>query len=360
MPLTTFIGREKEILEIVQLIQSARLVTLLGPPGTGKTRLALEVGRKLALSSEAVGMFPEGVSFVPLASIRDPDLVGPVIGQTLGVREMPHRSFVESLVDHLSHRRMLLVLDNFEHVIEGAQLVSQLLASCPHLSVLATSRELLRLSGEHQCVVPPLSVLRGPAPFDDVARSEAIRLYVERATAVHSSFRLTDQNAPAVIEICLRLDGLPLAIELAAARIRLFPPQAFLGRLSRPLTLLTGGARDLPARQQTLRSSIEWSFRLLTKDEQRLFARLSVFSAGWTLDAAELICAGEGELDVLARMASLVEKSLVQQEEMPGDQPRLNMLETIRQFAEEQLEAGSDEARAVRHRHAEYYLKIAC
>lgn len=371
LPLTSFVGRAQEVADVLRLLDSVRLVTLTGPPGTGKTRLALQVGMELAASTRGDGTtFPDGISFVPLASIVDPALVLPAIAQTLGVREVPNRSLIASLNDHLSERRTLLILDNFEHLLASVPVASHLLAACPHLKVLVTSRASLRLSGEHEFVVPPLHVPedRGPVPLEQIADCEAVGLYVERAAAMKSGFRLTEQNAPAVMELCRRLDGLPLAIELAAARSRIFPPYALLGRLTghgdgdhhgSSLALLSGGPRDAPLRQQTLRSAIDWSYRLLTVEVQRLFARLSVFAGGWTVEAAEAVCAVEGDLDVLEGIGSLIDKSLVREEETADGEPRLSMLETIREYAREQLDATGEEARAVCRRHAGYYLEIA-
>lgn len=371
VPLTGFIGRERERADVHHLLDSVRLVTLTGPPGTGKTRLALQIGMELATSSHGDGtMFPDGISFVPLASIADPELVVPLIAQTLGVREVPNRSLIESLEDYLSDRRTLLILDNFEHLLVAAPVASQLLGACPNLKVLVTSRGSLRLSGEHEFVVSPLKVPegRGTVSLEELAACEAVALYVERAAAMDSGFRLTERNAPAVSELCRRLDGLPLAIELAAARSRIFPPYALLGRLEgrgdgdRPgssLTLLRGGPRDLPPRQQTLQSAIDWSYRLLTAEEQRLFARLSVFAGGWTVEAAEAVCAVDGDLDVVEGLASLLDKSLVRQEETADGEPRFGMLEMIRAYALGELGALGDDARTVRRRHAEYCLMCA-
>ncbi len=370
-PVTSFIGREQEIAEVLRLLDTVRLVTLSGPPGSGKTRLALQVVGALASATDSNDpAFRDGVSFVALASILDPELVVSAIARALGVREAPNRSLIELLAERLIRRHALLILDNFEHVLDAAPVVSHLLASCPQLTVLVTSRASLRLSGEHDFIVPPLGMPEGsePAPLEQIARSDAVRLYVDRARAAHSGFSLTDQNALAVAEICRRLDGLPLAIELAAARSKIFPPYALLGRLSgrgdddypsSSLRLLTGGRRDVPTRQRTLRRAIDWSYRLLPADEQQLLAQLSVFAGGWRLEAAEAVCATHGDLDVVEGVASLVDKSLVQQREQPDGSVRFGMLETIREFAREQLDALGEEARTVRRLHAEYFLAAA-
>src|SRR5439155_18618745 len=255
--------------------------------GMGKTRLALQVG------AELTDEFQDGVFFVDLATIREPGLVVSQIAQTLAVRETGGLPLVESLKEYLRDKRILLLLDNFEQVIDASPAVAELLASAPQLEVLATSRSVLHLRGENEFSVPPLSMAAPDAlpPLEELAEYEAVALFVQRARRVQPGFELTEQNAPAVAEICYRLDGLPLAIELAAARIRLLPPEALLGRLvgarhASPLRLLTGGARDLPARQQTLRSTIEWSFDMLDAGEQVSFRRLAVFVGGFTLDAA--------------------------------------------------------------------------
>jgi predicted ATPase/class 3 adenylate cyclase len=357
---TPLLGRTAELAGIGGLLgrERTRLVTLTGPGGTGKTRLALQA------AADALDDFPGGVFLVTLAAIRDPGLVVPTVARTLGVREGAGRTVEEALGEFLGDRQVLLLLDNFEQVVEAAPEVAGLLAACPGLSVLVTSREPLRLSGEQEYPVPPLPVpdRRSLARADPAGLSqyEAVALFIGRAQAVKPSFQVTADNAPAVAEICVRLDGLPLAIELAAARIKVLSPQAVLDRLGRRLRLLTGGARGLPARQQTLRGTIDWSYDLLSGPERRLFARLAVFVDGWTLEAAEAVCDPDGDLevDVLDGLASLVDKSLVRQAGRPDGEPRFGMLETVREYALERLEADQD-PESVRDRHATYFTELS-
>jgi predicted ATPase/class 3 adenylate cyclase len=355
---TIFIGREREVEEVCGrlLRPEVRLFTLTGPGGTGKTRLALQV------AAEVLEEFPDGVFFVPLATVGDTGLVSSTIAGTVGVVEVGDKPLVESLKDYLKERRMLLVLDNFEQVMEATPLLDELMAVAPGLKLLATSRAPLKLYGERSFPVPPLSVPDPGRPSDVAALSqyEAVRLFVERAQDVRPDFDVTSENAPAVAEICVRLDGLPLAIELAAARTRLLTPQAMLSRLSNRLKVVTGGARNLPERQRTLRGAIEWSHDLLDEDERVLFARLSVFAGGRTLGAMEAICDARGDLgvDVLDGVESLVEKSLLRQEEGPEGEPRFVMLETIHEFAREKLEE-SGEAEEIRSLHAQYFLALS-
>ena len=358
---TPLLGRARELAEVAALLgrERTRLVTLTGPGGTGKTRLALQA------AADALDAFPGGVFLVALASISDPTLVVPTVAQTLGVREGAGRSVEQALGEFLEDRRVLLLLDNFEQVVSAAPEVAGLLATCPGLRVLATSREPLRVGGEQEYPVPPLPVPdeRSLARGDPVGLSqyEAVALFVERAQAVKPSFQVTNDNAPAVAEICVRLDGLPLAIELAAARTKVLSPQAVLDRLGRRLGLLTGGSRGLPARQQTLRATIDWSYDLLTAPERRLFARLAVFVGGWTLEAAEAVFDADGDLgvEVLDALASLVDKSLVRPAERPEGQPRFGMLETVREYAQERLEADPDQEEVVRDRHAAYFRDLS-
>ena len=359
------IGREKELADVRALLMqdAVALLTLTGPGGTGKTRLSVQVAADLS------DYFPDGVYFVPLAPITDPDLVIVEIAEVLGVKESGTQSLLESLLEALRNKRVLLVLDNFEQVVEASPLLAQMLAYIRNLKFLVTSRALLRLSGEYDFPVPPLA-LPNPKhlpPVAQLAEYDAIRLFVERATAVRTGFELTEVNASAVAGICARLDGLPLAIELAAARISVLPPQAMLKRLESRLGLLTGGSRNLPARQQTLRSTIEWSYDLLDEQEQQLFRRLAVFAGGRTLDAIEAVCGSEtgtnaqpisSDMDILDNVESLVEKSLLNREDqVAGGEPRFVMLETIHEYARERLDE-SGEAQALAERHARFFLDL--
>jgi predicted ATPase/class 3 adenylate cyclase len=352
---TALIGREQQVTEAVTLVrrEGIRLVTLTGAGGTGKTRLALQV------AAELIADFEDGVFFVDLAAITDPHLLIATVGQTLSVREQLGQSLSETLKDYLCDKHLLLVLDNFEQLVGAGPAVSALLAVAPNLKALVTSRAPLHLSGEHEYSVPPLSVpdLGESEPPSVLAGYEAVQLFLARAQAVKPEFELTSENSPAVAEICARLDGLPLAIELGAARVRILSPQALLGRLSERLALLTGGARDAPVRQRTLRDTIEWSYGLLSTSEQRLFARLSVFLGGGTVEAAEAVC-GSAELEVFDAVDSLVEKSLLRQEEGAAGEPRAFMLETIREYAFDRLER-SGEGERLRDRHANYFVGLA-
>jgi len=359
LQMTPFIGREQQIQAVrtALLHPDTRLLTLTGPGGTGKTRLSLQVAADLLES------FSDGVYFVPLAPITNPDLVLSAIAQPLDVRDTSSRPLLDSLKDFLAPRQLLLILDNFEQVIDAATSVAELLASAPGLRMLITSRSALRLYGEREYPVPPLALpdYRTAPSAAHLAQFEAVCLFVDRAQAARPDFGLTAENAAAVAEVCHRLDGLPLAIELAAARTRSLPPRAMLQRMDRRLPLLTGGARDLPARQQTLRGAIAWSYDLLEPAEQMLFRRLAVFR-GCTLEAAETVCAGEPprpgtasvalpllDTDVLDGLESLVDKNLIRQDEGVDGQPWYVMLETIREYALERLEE-SGEAQTLQRR----------
>jgi predicted ATPase/transcriptional regulator with XRE-family HTH domain len=372
--LTGLIGRDADVARLSTLLrhEEVRLVTLTGPGGVGKTRLALAAAAELAADER----FADGVVLIELAPTRDPALVVSGIAAAFGVKERGAEPLADTLRDFLRPRRLLLVLDNFEQVLPAAVLVAELLAGCPGLAVLATSRERLHLRGEREVPVEPLALpptmdAGNPISLEELATVAAVRLFVERAEEARPSFSLAPENAPAIAEICRRLDGLPLAIELAAAWVRILPPVALLERLERRLPLLGGGARDLPARQQTMRDIVAWSYDLLTTEEQALFRSLAVFAGGCTLEAAEAI-GGEtarrrdGNDDspatlppsVLDGIASLVDKNLLRQVDGPGGQARFLMFETIREFGLERLAADGEEV-ATRRRHAAWCLKLA-
>jgi predicted ATPase/DNA-binding XRE family transcriptional regulator len=354
LQLTPFIGREREVEEVKQrlLHPDVRLLTLTGPGGVGKTRLGLEVARQV------MDQFEEGVCFVALAPISDPVLVPSAIAQAPRIKQGAGQSVAEALEQYLRERQQLLLLDNFERLLEAGPPLARLLSDCPRLKVLVTSRGVLRLQGEHKYEVPTLTLPpAGYRPYLEVDRYEGIHLFAERARAARSEFRITTKNAPAVIELCRRLDGLPLAIELAAARVSLLPPEAMLARLGNKLALLTGGARDLPDRQRTLRATLDWSYGLLN-EERLLFARLAVFVGGWTLEGSEAVCDVGDEVDVLQQISALVDKILVQQRGSIQHEPRFTMLETVREYALERLEE-SGELERLRRRHASYFLELA-
>jgi predicted ATPase/class 3 adenylate cyclase len=348
---SAFIGRERELEATSALLErdDVRLLTLIGPGGTGKTRLALQ------LAAEVLDRFENGVFFVSLAPIRDWELVVPTISRTLGLREQPGETPLETLCEYLAEKELLLVLDNFEHVAAAAPAVAGLIASAPGLRLLVTSRMPLRLRGERAHRVPQLAVpdLRRPAVAEEVVEYESVRLFVDRALAAAVDFEVTDANAEAIAEICVRLDGLPLAIELAAPRVRTLTPPALLRRLDQRLALLKGGAQDVDPRQRTLRGTIEWSYELLLEKEKALFARLGVFVGGCRLEAAEAVCDFDGVFgdELLDGLDSLVEKSLLRQRADSDGEPRFWMLETIREFAVELLEASGELAGAC-ERHA--------
>ncbi len=351
--LTPFIGREREMNEVRRLLGETRLLTLTGPGGTGKTRLALRVVDQVADD------FRDGVYFVGLAAIKDPALVAKTIAEVLDVTENANEPLVATLTRAVGGRQILLLIDNFEHVLDAAPVLTELLAATPTLKALVTSREALRVSGEQVYPVPQLTV-PDLAQYDVTALSdsEAVALFVQRARATRASFRITQQNARDIAEICVRLDGLPLAIELAAARTNILSPRAILQRLDQRLSTLTGGARDAPARQRTLRDTIDWSYNLLDEEEQRLFARLSVFHGGRTLEAIESVCGSNLSTDVLDALASLVDKSLVLHVEGVGSQPRFILLEILHEYAYERLQA-SGEAETFQRRHADYFVALA-
>lgn len=376
---TPFIGREAELAELLDLIcpesrrsaaaddaispgrGSCRLLTITGAGGSGKTRLSIELaGRAL---KEAPDCFPDGAWFVSLSPLSDPSLVVPAIADALGVQETARASLLEDVKHHLRHKRLLLVLDNFEHVTAATPAVRELLAAAPGVRVLVTSRAILRLYGEHEYPLAPLP-LPDPGrlpPLADLACSPAVALFVDRARAADPAFRLTSENAPAIAEICVRLDGLPLALELAAARARLFTPHAMRDRLESGLPLRAARARDLPARQSTLRATIDWSFNLLSAAERELFARLAVFSGGFTLDAAvDVVGAGEPADAMLDQLAALVEQSMLRTLPVsePAGAPRFRMLTLLREYASERL-AAQGEREVMRGRHASHYLAFA-
>jgi predicted ATPase/class 3 adenylate cyclase len=353
LQLTSFLGRQREIAEGRQLLIDGRLLTLTGPGGTGKTRLSLQI------AADATDRFPDGLYFIPLGTITQSELVLPTIAQALGMVD-PGTQPLDRLCEHIGDKCILLVLDNFEQVIEAAPHIAELLARAARISVLVTSRSPLRVYGEREYPVPPLHV---PDPqhlpdLEQFSTYESVALFVERAMAVRPDFAVTGANAPAVAEICVRLDGLPLAIELAAARVRVLSPQAIMERLGDRLKLLSGGSRDLPERQQTLRGAIAWSHDLLEQPDQRVFARFAIFAGGATLDAIERVVFDAGDrADPLDAVTSLVDKSLVRQESEPDGEPRFRMLSTIGEFAMERLEERG-EAEEMGNRHAAWVLAL--
>jgi predicted ATPase/class 3 adenylate cyclase len=369
--LTTFVGRERELAEALTLLRSSRLITLTGPGGTGKTRFSLQ------LAAAAADRFPDGVWFVALEPVRDPTLVAPTIARALGVVDSRSRPAVEVLAEHIGDDRVLLVLDNFEQIVAAGPVVTDLLRRCPNVACLVTTRIALRVSGEQEYPVPGLpappdtrrlsevdrlNLPRALRDFDVEALNqfEAVRLFIARASAVRPDFEVTNANAPAVAGIASRLHGMPLAIELAAARVKLLTPDQILARLEHHLALLTAGSRDLPERQQTLRGAIAWSYDLLEPGARRLVDRLSVFRGGWSLDMAEMVCGPTADLglDVFDGLGTLVDQSLVRVDEAGDAETRFAMLDTIREYAAEML-AAAGEADTIAERHAHAFLDLA-
>ena len=369
--LTTFVGRDAELAEAAKLLGTTRLLTLTGPGGTGKTRLSLQLAARVSDD------FADGVFFVPLEPIRDPMLVAPRIATTVGITEGTARPVAESLADWLRDKAILLVLDNFEQVVAAAPVVADLLRAAPRIKVIVTSRATLHVSGEQEYPVegllaPPdpslssgmsrLAVHGDARPFDLVALGQyaAVRLFIERAVAVKPGFAVTNENAPAVAAISARLHGMPLAIELAAARIKLLSPDAILARLEHQLDLLAAGSRDLPVRQQTLRGAIAWSYDLLDDDGKRLLDRCSVFRSGCDLDSCEAICGPSAEVggDIVDGLMALADQSLIKAEEGADGEPRFRLLDTIRAYAAEQLDLRGETA-LIRERHRDWYLALA-
>ena len=374
-PLTPLIGREQEVDSICERLTNpnVRLVTLTGAGGIGKTRLSIQV------ASDLKEQFFDGCWFISLAALDDPELVVPTIARGLGIKESRDRTLDEALLNYLSDKDMLLVLDNFEQVILAAEQVAEILAFAPKLKLLITSRTVLHLLGEYEFIVPPLRFvdLRTSPTSEELVDSPAIALFVQRAQAVNGDFRLTPENASIVKQICAHLDGLPLAIELAASRIKFLSPQALLGRLEGStsedslLDELVGSARNLPARQQTMRRAIDWSYNLLSKSERDLFRHLAVFAGGCTLEAAADVC-GDIQADYSLpapparslhafanKLASLVDQSMLLQVKTPGEEPRFRMLESLREYALERMVAHDKEWTALRHRHARYFMTLA-
>src|SRR3990170_4890443 len=346
-------GREREVPALRRLIldDGVRLVTVVGPPGVGKTRLAAEIVKQLA------DRFDHGTVFVDLSPLTDAALVPTTIARAVGVREVPDRPVMERLAPYLEPQHLLLVLDNFEQVVDAAEFVSALIETAPRLSVIVTSRAPLNLRIEREFPLEPLAT-PAEATLEAVQRSPAVALFVERARSVQPTFALTPQNAASLGEICTRLEGLPLAIELAAVRVKTLPPAALADHLTAPLAVLTTGSRDAPDRHRTLRHAIAWSDVLLDPRERQLLRRMAVFAGGWSLDAAQSVCVGLWDArEVVDGLGTLINHSLVQQVELDA-QPRFRMLETIRQFAWEQL-VESGEAEDARRRHARWALELA-
>ena len=358
--LTSFIGREKELAETKQLLHNTRILTLIGPGGTGKTRLSIQA------ASELLDQYPDGVWLVELASILDPLLLPRTTAMAMGLRDEPQRPVIDMLCDYLSEKKMLILLDNCEHLVDAcAQMVDRLLRAAPHTHIFASSREALGIAGEVTYRVPSLGLpdMEHLPPIESLGQFEAVKLFIDRATAAVSTFSVTNENAPSLAQICYRLDGIPLAIELAAAKIRVLSVEQIAKRLDDRFRLLTGGSRTALERHQTLRAAIDWSYNLLPPSEQILFRRLSVFVGGWTLEAAESVCGDEstsgliGSEDVLSLLEHLINKSIVLKEEK-GPATRYRMLETMRQYANEKL-VDANASDTLRDRHLEYFLILA-
>jgi predicted ATPase/DNA-binding CsgD family transcriptional regulator len=358
LPRTPLIGRHNEVELAGAILRGGEtpLLTITGPGGVGKTRLALEVARRLSNDRDSA------VVFVPLATIRDPEQAGTAIARAVGVPLTGLGTTNEGLAAAIGDRRMLLVLDNFEHLLDAAPLVADLLLGCPNMTILATSRAVLRISGERALPLQPLPVpaVSGDVSRDDLRSNPSVVLFNQRATAIHPGFALTDDVLPAVAGICARLDGLPLAIELAAARTKILTPAALLDRMHQRLPLLTSGSRDAPARQQTLRATIDWSYQLLSPSLQAFFRRLAIFVGGWSVEAAAAI-AGQDQADevmILNELETLIDHSLIEEIPGPGGQPRFTMLETVREYGLELLDA-IGEMDDIRQRHAAFYVAVA-
>jgi predicted ATPase/class 3 adenylate cyclase len=354
--MTSFVGRGAEVAEGRRLMQNTRLLTLTGPGGIGKTRLSLQI------ATESAQQFPAGVYFVPLSAVRDPELIASAVAQVLGVPVSGSRTPIESVVEHLHDKTILLVLDNFEQLLPaGAPAATQLLQAGPGVKLLVSSRSVLHVYGEQEFAVEPLGLpdRKAHPGLDALRQYEAVKLFIERAVAVKPDFTATNENAPAIAGICERVDGLPLAIELAAARVKLFSPQALLTRLETSLSALGSGARDLPGRQQTLRGAIDWSYEMLDENQKRLLSRFSVFARGASVEQAELVCGPAGEIggDVLSGLDDLADHSLLRRQPDYAE-PRLLMLQTIREYSGERLEQ-SGESREIRNRHADAYCALA-
>lgn len=353
---TSFIGREKETADVIRLLSETRLLTLTGMGGTGKTRLSLQA------AVDVLDNYPDGVWLIELAPLTDPALVLQTVALVLGIKEQKGQPLQQTVLDWLAPKSLLLLLDNAEHLLQAcAELTSAILRSCPNVSVLVTSREALGIAGEQTYPIPSLSLPdpKQPATVDSVSTYEAVRLFIDRARAVKPDFAVTNDNAPTVAHLCYQLDGIPLALELAAARVRAMPLEQIAARLDDRFRLLTGGSRTALPRQQTLRALVDWSYDLLSEPERTMLCRLSVFSGGWTIEAAESVCAGEEieDWEVLDFLLSLVDKSLVVYDEHEGN-GRYRLLETLRQYAQEKAtERGGTEQ--VRNQHIAYFLQFA-